>query len=228
MRVLVIEDHRDIAENIADYLEPRNHILDFAADGPTGLRLAVANEYDVIVLDLMLPGMDGIEVCRRLREEWGKSTPVLMLTARDQLEDKVQGFDSGADDYLVKPFAMKELEIRLDALKRRSSGRVGTRTLTVGDLEYDPVTEIVRRGGRKLELNPSMRTLLDVLMSNTHRVVSRSELEDALWGDSRPDSDVLRAHIYSLRSVIDRPFERKLLHTVHGVGYRITDDDENA
>ena len=228
MRVLVIEDHRDIAENIADYLEPRNHILDFAADGPTGLRLAVANEYDVIVLDLMLPGMDGIEVCRRLREEWGKSTPVLMLTARDQLEDKVQGFDSGADDYLVKPFAMKELEIRLDALKRRSSGRVGTRTLKVGDLEYDPVTEIVRRGGRKLELNPSMRTLLDVLMSNTHRVVSRSELEDALWGDSRPDSDVLRAHIYSLRSVIDRPFERKLLHTVHGVGYRITDDDENA
>ena len=137
----------------------------------------------------------------------------------------VQGFDSGADDYLVKPFAMKELEIRLDALKRRSSGRVGTRTLKVGDLEYDPVTEIVRRGGRKLELNPSQRKLLMMLMQNTHRVVRRGELEQALWGDDRPDADILRAHIYALRVAIDKPFPTRLLKTVHGTGYRLTAED---
>jgi DNA-binding response OmpR family regulator len=227
MRLLVIEDHRDIAENIADYLEPRGHILDFAANGVTGLKLATDNNYDVIVLDLMLPGLDGIELCRRLRAQ-ARTTPVLMLTARDRLEDKVQGFEAGADDYLVKPFAMKELEIRIDALKRRSSGRVGSQTLTVADLEYDMATETARRAGRKLDLNPSMRTLLDVLMSNSHRVVPRDELEDALWGDSRPDGDVLRAHIYALRAVVDKPFPRKLLHTVHGVGYRLADlSDDN-
>jgi DNA-binding response OmpR family regulator len=227
MRLLVIEDHRDIAENIADYLEPRGHILDFAANGVTGLKLATDNNYDVIVLDLMLPGLDGIELCRRLRAQ-ARTTPVLMLTARDRLEDKVQGFEAGADDYLVKPFAMKELEIRIDALKRRSSGRVGSQTLTVADLEYDTATETARRAGRKLDLNPSMRTLLDVLMSNSHRVVPRDELEDALWGDSRPDGDVLRAHIYALRAVVDKPFPRKLLHTVHGVGYRLADlSDDN-
>jgi DNA-binding response OmpR family regulator len=225
MRLLIIEDHRDIAENIADYLEPRGHILDFAADGITGLRLAAENDYDVVVLDLMLPGMDGIELCRRLRQEASRDTPVLMLTARDRLEDKVLGFEAGADDYLVKPFAMKELEIRLEALQRRSSGRVGAQTLTVADLEYDTATQTATRAGRKLDLNPSMRTLLDLLMSNSHRVVQRNELEDALWGDSRPDGDVLRAHIYALRAVMDKPFPRKLLHTVHGVGYRLADLD---
>lgn len=228
MRVLVIEDHRDIAENIGDYLEPRGHVLDYAGDGITGLHLALTNDYDVVVLDLMLPGMDGVDVCRKLRREGRKDTPVLMLTARDQLENKVEGFGAGADDYLVKPFAMKELEARLEALHRRGKGRVAVpRVLKVADLEYFQETETVRRGGRKLDLNPSMRTLLGVLMNNTHRVVSRAELEDALWGDARPDGDVLRAHIYALRSAIDRPFDRKLLRTVHGVGYRLADLDES-
>jgi DNA-binding response OmpR family regulator len=226
MRILVVEDHRDIAENIGDYFAPRGHEIDYAADGVTGLHLAVTNEYDVIVLDLMLPGLDGIEVCRKLREEAKKSTPVLMLTARDQLESKVQGFHAGADDYLVKPFALKELEIRLEALRRRSASAVTTRVLKVADLEFDPDTQVIRRAGKRLDLNPSLRTLLGLLMAHTHRVVRRDELEAALWGEDRPDGDVLRAHIYALRSIIDKPFARKLLHTVHGTGYRLADAND--
>jgi DNA-binding response OmpR family regulator len=226
MRILVVEDHRDIAENIGDYLGPKGHEIDYAADGVTGLHLAVTNDYDVIVLDLALPGLGGIEVCRKIREEAKKSTPVLMLTARDQLESKVQGFAAGADDYLVKPFALKELEIRLEALRRRSRGDP-SRVLKVADLEFDLDTQIVKRAGRRLDLNPSLRTLLEVLMRNTHRVVRRTELEAALWGDDPPDGDVLRAHIYSLRSSIDRMFPRKLVHTVHGMGYRLSDEPED-
>jgi DNA-binding response OmpR family regulator len=224
MRILIVEDHRDIAENIGDYLAPRGHTLDFAADGITGLHLAVTNDYDVIILDLMLPGLDGLEVCRKLREEGKRNTPVLMLTARDELDDKVLGFQAGADDYLVKPFAMRELEIRLEALRRRSTAHTASRVLKVGDLEFDPDTQTVKRAGQRLSLNPSLRTLLGVLMSNSHRVVKRDELEDSLWGEHRPDGDVLRAHVYALRSIIDKPFEQKLLHTVHGMGYRLSDD----
>ncbi len=226
MRILVIEDHRDIAENIGDYLAPKGHELDYAADGITGLHLAVTNDYDVIVLDLMLPALDGLEVCRKLREEAKKTTPVLMLTARDQLDNKVQGFRAGADDYLVKPFALKELEIRLEALRRRASGATQTRALKVADLEFDADTQTVKRAGRRLDLNPSLRTLLGLLMTNTHRVVRRAELEAALWGDDPPDADVLRAHIYALRTAIDKPFTHKLLHTVHGTGYRLTDAND--
>jgi DNA-binding response OmpR family regulator len=225
MRLLVIEDHRDIAENIGDFLTPKGHELDYAADGITGLHLAVTHDYDVIILDLMLPALSGIELCRKLRQEAKKTTPVLMLTARDQLDDKVEGFDVGADDYLVKPFALKELEVRLGALSRRAQGRSASRILAVGDLEFDPDTQTVKRAGRRLSLNPSLRTLLGVLMANSHRVVKRNELEHALWGDHPPDADVLRAHIYALRSVIDKPFEKKLLHTVHGTGYRLAEDD---
>jgi DNA-binding response OmpR family regulator len=226
MRILVVEDHRDIAENIGDYLGPKGHEIDYAADGVTGLHLAVTHAYDVIVLDLMLPALDGISLCRKLREEAKRDTPVLMLTARDQLDDKIEGFRAGADDYLVKPFALKELEIRLEALRRRGTSAVTSRALKVGDLEFDPDTQVVKRGGKRLELNPSLRRLLGVLMTHTNRVVRRDELEATLWGEDRPDADVLRAHIYALRSIIDKPFERKLLHTVHGTGYRLSDADD--
>jgi len=224
MRILVIEDNRDIAENIGDFFEPKGHELDFAADGITGLHLAVTHDYDAIVLDLMLPGIDGVSVCRKLREEAKKTTPVIMLTARDRLENKVEGFDAGADDYLIKPFEMKELEVRLRALERRGAGKSVSRVMRIGDLEYDPDAETVRRGGSTLDLNPSLRKLLRVLMQHSHRVVTRDELEQALWGDDRPDGDVLRAHIYALRTAIDRPFDTKLLKTVHGTGYRLSAD----
>ena len=143
MRILVIEDNSDIAANLGDYLEDRGHTVDFAADGVTGLHLAVVHDFDAIVLDLNLPGMDGIEVCRKLRNEARKQTPVLMLTARDSLENKLAGFDSGADDYLIKPFALQEVEVRLNALSRRGKG-VQTRVLDVGDLEYNLDTLEVR------------------------------------------------------------------------------------
>ena len=221
MRILVIEDHRDIAENIGDYLEPKGHTLDFAADGITGLHLAVTEEYDVIILDLMLPAMDGITLCQKLRVEGKIATPVLMLTARDHLEDKVEGFEAGADDYLVKPFAMKELEVRLEALNRRGDGRSQSRVVRVADLEFDPDTLVAKRRDVVLDLNPTMRRLLEVLMNNTNRVLTRRELEYALWGDDPPAGDVLRAHIHNLRTIVDKPFDQNLIRTVRGTGYRL-------
>jgi Response regulators consisting of a CheY-like receiver domain and a winged-helix DNA-binding domain len=223
MQILVVEDNRDIAENIADYLEPLGHTLDFAADGLTGLHLAVTRRFDVIVLDVMLPGMDGMTLCRKLREEAGDTTPVLMLTARDQLDDKIEGFRAGTDDYLVKPFSVKELEVRLQALVKRASPQARQKVLRVADLEFNPSTQQARRGGNLLDLNPIQRKLLELLLSNTHRVVTREELEQHIWGSAPPDTDVLRTHIYGLRTAIDKHYERKLLHTVHGSGYRLYD-----
>jgi len=227
VKVLVIEDNRDIAANIADYLEPKGHVLDFAATGPHGLQLALQEHYDIIVLDINLPGLNGMALCRRLRNEGRSDVPVLMLTARDQLEDKLEGFQAGADDYLVKPFSVKELEVRLQALIKRGGLQV-SRTLTVGELHYDPQTLAATREGRALELNPIQRKLLELLMSHSHRVVTREELERHIWGDALPDNDVLRTHIYSLRNVIDKPFAHKLLQTIHGAGYRLTDTQESA
>ncbi len=221
MQVLVIEDNRDIAANIADYLEPKGHVLDFAVNGQHGLQLAVNEHYDVIVLDIMLPGLDGMSLCRRLRGQARVNTPVLMLTARDQLDDKLEGFQAGADDYLVKPFSVKELEVRLEALVKRSQNQGSNRLLQVADLQYDPDTMTATRDGRALELNPIQRKLLEALLLNTHRVVSREELETLIWGDELPDNDVLRTHIYHLRNVVDKPFPVKLIHTVHGAGYRL-------
>ena len=225
MRVLIVEDHRDIAENIGDYLEPKGYTVDFAADGVTGLHLALTQDFDVIILDIMLPVMDGIEVCRKLREEGKKDTPVIMLTARDQVDNKVEGLRAGADDYLVKPFSLRELEVRLEALHRRKGGFTTSRVLKVGDLKFDPDTYTTSRDGKALKLNPTMRTLLDILIRNTHRVVKRDELEYALWGENPPDGDPLRAHIHALRNVIDKPFPGKLLQTVHGTGYRLAEPE---
>jgi DNA-binding response OmpR family regulator len=221
MNILIIEDNRDIAANIADYFEPLGHRLDFANTGTAGLALALQQRFDVIVLDLMLPGMDGLGVCRQLRAQKSVHTPVLMLTARDQLDDKLQGFAAGADDYLVKPFSLRELEARLLALVARSQRLVQATQLRVEDLLYNPDTHLAERNGRVLELNPVQRRLLEILMRQTHRVVTREELEHEVWGDTPPDTDLLRTHIYALRSVVDKPFPIKLIHTVHGTGYRL-------
>ena len=222
MKVLVIEDNRDIAANIADYLEPKGHVLDFASDGQQGLHLASTQRYDVIVLDIGLPKLNGMALCKKLRLDAKIFTPVLMLTARDQLDDKLEGFQAGADDYLVKPFSVKELEARLQALIKRGEMKTVNRVLQVADLEYDPDTVHATRGNKNLELNPIQRKLLALLMQNTHRVVSREELEEHIWGDTLPDNDVLRTHIYNLRTIVDKPFAEKLIHTVHGAGYRLS------
>ncbi|MBI2312376.1 MAG: response regulator transcription factor [Betaproteobacteria bacterium] len=225
MRVLAIEDNRDLAANLVDYLAARGHAVDAAGDGLTGLHLALANDYDVIILDLVLPGLDGITLCRRLREEAGKHTPVLMLTARDALDDKIAGLESGADDYVVKPFALRELEARLKALARRSQGLRPQQRLQVGDLVFDTGTLALTRGNRSIELPPIPLRILETLMRASPRVLPREEIERAVWGDAPPDSDALRAHMHVLRSAIDKPFESPLLRTHRGHGWQIAAPD---
>jgi len=225
MQLLLIEDNPDLVVNIADFLEERGHTLDIAYNGFAGLGFALEQDYDALILDLMLPGLDGLEVCAKLRDA-GRRVPVLMLTARDSLEDKLDGFASGADDYLVKPFALRELEARLLALARRGQGAPSAeQRLRVADLELDLATRRLTRAGRPLDLPPIPMKLLEHLMHRAPRLVSRAELERAVWGDEPPDSDALRAHLHQLRQVIDKPFPRPLLHTVRGFGYRLGDDD---
>jgi DNA-binding response OmpR family regulator len=219
VRVLIVEDNHDIVDNITDFLEAKGFLLDFAMDGIGGLHLAITNEYDVIVLDIMLPGMDGITLCRKLRQEAQNQTPVLMLTARDTLEDKLVGFDSGADDYLVKPFALQELEARIRVLSGRRTRSL--RTLRVSDLVLDLGTLEVKRGTTAIELNNICTTILKMLMEASPDLVTRSRLEHALWGDTPPGSDALRSHMYTLRKKIDKPFETHLVETIHGKGFRL-------
>lgn len=224
MHVLVIEDNNDLATNVGDYLEDRGHVADFAGDGVTGLHLAVVHDYDVIVLDLTLPGMDGLEVARKLRQEARKQTPILMLTARDALEQKLTGFESGADDYMTKPFALQELGARLEVLARRGKGPQ-SRVLKVADLTYNLDTLTVMRGGKSIQLNPIGLKLLQALMDASPSVVTRQDLEQKVWGEELPDSDSLRVHIHGLRAALDKPFDKPLIHTRHGIGYRMVDPD---
>lgn len=231
MRILLVEDHQDIAENISDYFEVHGDHVDHVSNGIAGLQLARTQHYDVIVLDLMLPGMDGVSLCRKLREEAQLQTPVLMLTAKDTLGDKAAGFEAGADDYLIKPFSLLELGLRLRALARRSTIHTTKESntahfITIADLKFDLDTLEAERGSQPVKLNPTTRRLLGILMQNTHRVVTREELEQSLWGDEVPEGDVLRAHMHALRTAIDKGFEQKLLHTIHGTGYRLYMADE--
>jgi DNA-binding response OmpR family regulator len=221
LRILLIEDQRDIAANIWDFLEFRGFVMDHAADGATGLRMAMDGGYDVIVLDLGLPKLDGLDLCRKLREA-GRDTPVLMLTARDTLEDKLSGFAQGADDYLVKPFAMKELEARVRALYRRGRLQHGE-VLRIADLTLDPVNVQVERAGQALTLTRAGFVLLELLLRRSPHLVRHADLAHALWGESGGDIATLHTHLSVLRSVIDRPFKQQLLHTVHGFGYRMAE-----
>jgi DNA-binding response OmpR family regulator len=223
--ILVIEDNPDLVANLYDYLEPLGYVVDAVYEGRSGLRFARDNYYDAIVLDLTLPGMDGLELCRQLRET-RHSTPVLMLTARDTLADKLEGFASGADDYLVKPFALSELAARLRALIKRARREHARECLRVGDLVFDPETLHLERAGQKITLPPIPLKILDMLIRQSPRVVSRREIERRIWANERPDSDALRAHIHVLRNAIDKPFPIALLRTVHGMGYQLAAPDD--
>ena len=224
MHILVIEDNSDLAANLGDYLADKGHVVDFAGDGVSGLNLALREPFDVIVLDLTLPGMDGLQVCKRLRAESHRHTPVLMLTARDALDQKLAGFESGADDYMVKPFALQEIEARLNVLGKR--GRApNSRVLTVGDLSFNLDTLQIARGGKPITLNPIGLKLLQCLMESSPSVVTRREMELRVWGEELPDSDSLRVHIHGLRAAIDKPFPKPLIHTRHGIGYSLSDPD---
>ena len=226
--ILLIEDHADISEMVGAYFENREYIVDYAADGITGLHLAVSNTYDAIILDLMLPGMDGLEVCQKIRDEARSDVPIIMLTARDTLDDKITGLDVGADDYLIKPFAIKELEARIRSLIRRHSGDIKKEILSVGELSIDTSTLKVKRADKELVITPIGLKILSVLMKASPAVVSRRELERQVWGDILPDSDTLRSHLYNLRKVVDKPFENNLLLTIQGSGYKIIDPDEKT
>ncbi|MFQ5586120.1 MAG: response regulator [Thermodesulfobacteriota bacterium] len=223
MRILVVEDEKKVAGFIKRGLEEESYAVDVAYDGEKGQHLAESNEYDVILLDIMLPKKNGIEVLKELR---GKSikTPVLLLTARDSVDDRVEGLDSGADDYLTKPFAFAELIARLRALMRR--GDQGLTVLKFRDLSLDPATRKAKRGGREIELTVKEYALLEYFLRNPNRVLTRTMIAEHVWDHTfDSETNVVDVYLNHLRNKIDKDEEVKLLHTVRGVGYVLRDEE---
>ena len=218
LNVLLVEDQVSIAQNVADFMEAKGHVFDFATNGKQGLELALSQDYDLLILDLNLPGMDGLEICRQVREKSARHVPVLMLTARDSIDDKITGFGVGADDYLTKPFQLQELEVRCLALSRRHLLQT-SHTLSLGSLVIDRQRKQATRDGQVLNLNATGWRILTILAEAYPQVVSRSQLIQKIWGDEPTESDAMRSHIYQLRNVLDKPFDTPVLKTVHGVGF---------
>ncbi len=225
MHLLLVEDERRLATAVRRVLEEEGHIVDWVEDGADALAQGQTEPYDLILLDVMLPTMNGYDVARRLR---GKNidTPILMLTARDAVRDRVEGLDAGADDYLVKPFALAELLARVRALLRRAKGgKQDTTTLQVADLELDLLSRTAVRGGRRIELTAKEFALLEVMMRHPRQVMTRSQLLDQVWSyDILTESNVVDIYIHYLRAKIDRGFDTKLIRTVRGVGYALRAD----
>lgn len=220
VHVLIVDDHIELVSNVFAYLEHKNFILDAARDGAAALELSRNGNYDVVVLDWMLPRLDGFQVLQQLRAS-GVDTPVIMLTAKAELADKLAGFSAGADDYLTKPFSIAELEARILALHSRRVGRA--KNLRVGALTYDLASQTAVRDGQDIQLRRGSRKLLEVLMRESPRAVSKERLERLIWGEERPDKDLLRTHIYELRKSLDSGFAKKYLQTLPRLGYRIVD-----
>ena len=226
LSILIVEDNAPMAANIYDYLEACGHKPDAAPDGRSGLGMVQANHYDAIVLDWMMPRMDGLAMLTQLRDELKSRTPVIMLTAKDQLDSKLQGFEAGADDYLVKPIALPELEMRLRVLVTRShAAQAPGQVLQVGDLRFNLQSLVITRGDRELSLSPIRRQILEILMRRSPHIVSREHLESQIWGERTLDKDILRSHMHLLRKEVDAEGDRKILHTVFGQGYSIRVQD---
>jgi len=219
MRILLVEDNLDLAESISDYLDINDCTCDFAYNGVAGLEFALKNEYDIFIFDIAMPKMDGLELCQELQNTHNNQTPVLFLTARDTLDDKVAGFEAGADDYIVKPFELKELLMRIQAIYKRVVNKENI--LKIDDLSVDLNRQIVTRKNQEILLSPNNYKLLVTLMQKSPNLVSREELEYSVWNDELPNSDSLRSHIYKLRKQIDKPFTKELIKTVKGRGFRI-------
>ena len=225
--VLLVEDNEDILANLYAYLEPLGYELDCARNGRTGLEMAASGQFDLVVLDVMLPKKDGFSVVADLRRT-GVSTPVLLLTARDSIEDRVAGLDAGADDYLVKPFALRELEARIRALLRRGRAQENAQggELRVDDVCIDVAGHRVTRQGREVRVSPTGFRILCELARRAPALVRREELERRLWGDDLPGGSALRTHIHELRQHLDKPFGSPVLHTISHVGYRLGHEEE--
>ncbi|MBD3643571.1 MAG: response regulator transcription factor [Alcanivorax sp.] len=228
LSILLVEDHRQLAQTVVEFLEQEGATVDYAGNTSLARELVQEHHYDLMLLDVMLPGEDGYSFCQYLRKDLSLDLPVIFMTARDQLEDKLEGFDRGGDDYIVKPFALPELAARVSALIRRQRKEVTANTLQVADLELDPARQEVRRNGQLLKLSPTAFRILRILMRESPRVVSREQLEHELWGDLVPDSDALRSHLYNLRKAVDKPFDNALLNTLPGVGFSIQEDRPTA
>jgi len=222
--VLIVEDDLDLAATVVDYLELDNISCDHAANGIAGLQLINQHHYDVIILDINMPRMDGLSVCKNIRE-LGQTTPVLMLTARDTLDDKLAGFEVGSDDYMVKPFEMLELIARIKVLANRRSGQ--TNKLSLFGLEIDFALKTASRNQRVLQLSPTGWKILEVLMRKSPQVVSRNQLSQLVWGDNFPDSNSLKVHLFKLRQQVDGENEDKLLHTIKGQGFTFRKNDDS-
>jgi len=225
MHILIVEDDADIAANLYDYLTGKGHVVDAAPNGVTALHLVTTQRFDAIVLDVGLPGIDGLTLAQRIRSDARSDVPILMLTARDTLDDKLAGFEAGADDYLVKPFALKEVEVRLQALVKRAQGRVVHSTLRFGALSYDPFSGVVTWQDKPLKLSPKTLKLLVTMLAQPGRLFSREDLEHAVWGELQANSDTLRSHLSQLRRELALPDGRSVIETVHGRGYRLVNPD---
>ena len=221
MRILLVEDNIDLSASLCDFLESQSSVVDCAYDGCAGLEIAKQKEFDILILDINLPSLNGIELCDKIRNTLKINTPIMMLTARADLKDKLACFEHGADDYLVKPFEMEELLARLKVIQKRKT-RSDT-SLTVGELEFNITQSSISRGGVAIHLNPSCKKILCVLMQRSPEVVSREALEYELWGDNPPDGNGLKTHIHSIRQEVDKPFPQGYIKTIRGSGYQITD-----
>lgn len=224
-RVLLIEDNQAIAEQLCDFLELHHFQVDYAFNGRTGFNLVQENRYDVILLDLMLPDIDGVELCRKIKASSEFATPVLMLTARDSLSDKGDGFNAGADDYLTKPFELQEVAMRCKALARRQQLHQSN-NIVIGDLEIDTLKHIAKRKSMAINLSAKDFKILVLLAKAYPNAISRSDITAQVWGDDFPDSDVLRSHIYTLRNAVDKSFDFPMIKTIHGVGFKLAVNNE--
>ncbi|OTG92286.1 response regulator transcription factor [Acinetobacter sp. ANC 3813] len=220
--VLMVEDHYELASTLCEFLEEHDFVVDHARNLDAARHLLKQRPYHVLLLDINLPDGSGYELCDWLRNQQGMDIPVLMLTARDTLDDKLKGFQSGTDDYLVKPFDFNELVMRVQALIKRSLGEVSNSQIKIHDLVLDPARQHLSRSGQTIELPPIQFKLLKLLMRNSPKVMTKQEIMMELWGDEEPESDALRSHIYNLRKTVDKPFEQKLIHTVSGVGLKVS------
>jgi heavy metal response regulator len=229
MHILIVEDEPKLAQALQKGLMEEGYAVDVSYDGEDGLYWARTKDYDLIILDLMIPGIPGLEILERLRAE-GRSVPVLILTARDAVADRVKGLDSGADDYLTKPFSFEELLARVRALLRRATAPPELQPLQVADLELDPRTRTVRRAGRPIELSPKEFALLEYFMRNPNRVLSRTVLSEHVWGEFDTLTNVIDVYIHHLRGKIDKDAPMKLIHTVRGAGYvlKVPERDEDT